>query len=99
MMPGGKTMNALERLLQDDLDRLVDRLAITTRAGALGHSAERHPELRSRLETAERRICGLRDELLQRYADWRGALEECADVWAVASLAAEATVDAPRRAA
>jgi hypothetical protein len=92
-------MNALERLLQDDLDRLVDRLAVTTRAGSLAECCDRHPELRTRLEMAEGQLSAVRDELLRGYGAWRQALDGCGDVWAMASLAADEPVDASRRAA
>jgi hypothetical protein len=82
-------MNALEELLQDDLDRLVDRLAATTREGMLAGCAERRPDLLSRLEGAEARLSGVRQELLRGYAAWREALEACADLWALADVAAE----------
>lgn len=83
-------MNALERLLQDDLDHLIDRLAATTREGLLADCADRRPELFVRLEEAEARLSGARHDLIAGYAAWRSALEECADLWALADLAADA---------
>lgn len=92
-------MNALEGLLQDDLRRLVDRLAATTREGMLAESAEGRPELLSRLEGAEARLSDLRQDLLRGYAAWREAIEECADLWALADFAAEQPPAEGRRAA
>jgi hypothetical protein len=92
-------MNSLERLIQDDLDRLVDRLATTTPEGLLAVCAERHPEMLSRLEAAERRLSSAREELLEGYGVWRDALGACADIWTIAGLAADEPVEAPRRAA
>jgi len=82
-------MNALEDLLQEDLHRLIDRLAATTREGVLADCAERRPELASRLEGAEARLSDVRQELLRGYAAWREALEACGDLWALADFAAE----------
>jgi hypothetical protein len=82
-------MNALERVLQDDLGRLVDRLAATTREGMRAECAERRPDVATRLEEAEARLSGARQNLLRGYAMWREALEECADLWALAELGAD----------
>jgi len=92
-------MNALERLLQDDLDRLVDRLAATTREGALVSCGEREPQLLSHLESAETHLSDLRQDLLLRYAMWQDALDHCADVWALVDLAEDAPLASARRAA
>jgi hypothetical protein len=70
-------MSHFERLLQDDLNRLVDRIA--ARAGddaATGRS--------------EDRLTVLRAALLDGYAEWARAIEECEDLWALAGLRGEA---------
>ena len=92
-------MNALERLVQEDLDRLVDRLAATTREGILGECANRRPELLSRLEGADGRLSSARQDLLQAYALWREALDHCEDLWALAGLGAAQLSEATPRAA
>jgi hypothetical protein len=92
-------MNPLERILQDDLHRLVDRLAATTCEGALAACAERYPEIRDRLDGAEARLSALRERLLDDYAAWREALDTCADVWAVAALSVDEPQAVGRRAA
>jgi hypothetical protein len=92
-------MNALERLLQDDLDRLLDRLAAAAPEGLLAECADRHPEMLSRIEAAEGRLSAARNELVQGYAAWREALDLCADVWAVAALVTDEPAEARRRAA
>jgi hypothetical protein len=88
-------MNALERLLQDDMDRLVDRIAGSAREGLVRECAERRPELFGRLEDAEARLSCARQDLVAGYAAWLGALDECADLWALADLAADAPAPAP----
>ena len=86
-------MNALERLLQDELNRLVDRIA--ARAGTDGAAALK-PELRGSIDRCEDRLTDLRAALLDGYAEWARVLEECEDLWAVAGLRRDAP-DEPAR--
>lgn len=90
-------MNALERLLQDELNRLVDRIA--ARAGQ-ETAAGVTPDLKARIDRSEDRLTGLRAALLDGYAEWVRAIDECEDLWALAELRQE-TEDATegRRAA
>lgn len=81
-------MNAMERIVQDDLDRLIDRLASTTHEGLLAECAVRNPELLDRLEAAEARLSAVRQDLLETYGVWRQALDDCGDLWALADLTA-----------
>jgi hypothetical protein len=92
-------MNTVERALQEDLDRLLDRLAGTTRAGALGASGDRRSELRTRLERSEYDLSVAREGVLRAYAAWRDALSQCEDLWAVVDLAADEVLAAEPRAA
>ena len=85
-------MNPLERVLQNDLDQLVDRLSAAMPEGFVTECADSCPEVLARLEGAEARLSGARLDLLRSYAAWRHALDECADFWAVAEL----TTDQPR---
>ncbi|HEY7870494.1 MAG TPA: hypothetical protein VIF59_14775 [Methylomirabilota bacterium] len=86
-------MNPLEGLLQEELHRLVDRIAV--RAGQ-DTAAGLTPELRGRIERCEDRLTDLRAALLEGYAEWSRALEACEDAWAVAGLRKEG-VEAPPR--
>jgi ABC-type transporter Mla subunit MlaD len=87
-------MNALERVLQDDLNRLVDRLAAVT-----AECAEHRPSVQAQLDRAEARLSSVRQELLRGYAEWRQALEECGDLWAMAALTADQPSEPGLRAA
>jgi hypothetical protein len=87
-------MNTLERMLQDDLNRLVDRLAAVAPDGP-----ERRATVQARLDGAEARLSSLRQELLQGYAKWREALEECGDLWAISALGADQVSELDLRAA
>ena len=87
-------MSALERILQDDLNRLVDRLAAVT-----AESAEHRPSVQAQLDRAEARLSRVRQELLRGYVEWREALEECGDLWAMAALAEDQPSESGLRAA
>lgn len=87
-------MNCLERVLQDDLNRLIDRLAAVT-----ADCADCRPSVQAQLDRAEARLSNVRQELLRGYADWREALEECGDLWAMAALAADQPSESALRAA
>ena len=87
-------MNALEQILQDDLNRLVDRLSAVT-----VECVEYRPSVQAQLDRAEARLSSLRLELLRGYAEWREALEECGDLWAMAALAADQPSEPGLRAA
>jgi hypothetical protein len=92
-------MNTLERMLQDELNRLLDRIAV--RAGE-DTTAGLKSDLRAPIERCEDRLTALREALLDGYAEWTRALEECEDVWAVAGLrkdGAEAPARISRKAA
>ena len=84
-------MNTLERLLQEELHRLVDRIA--ARAGD-DTVAGLKPDLRARIEGCEERLTALRAALLDGYQEWARLLEECEGLWAVAGLRKD-SVEAP----
>ena len=86
-------MNALERLLQEELNHLVDRIA--ARAGQ-ETAAGIKPDLKARVERSEERLTRLRAALLDGYAEWTRAIEECEDLWALAELRQQ-TEDATER--
>lgn len=92
-------MNRLDCLLRDELNRLLDRIAASTRAGVVKVSAMQLPDLRARLDEAEARIAARRRALLEEYAGWQEALDACEDLWAVAQLELEETGAGSLRAA
>ena len=92
-------MNPLDCLLRDDLNRLLDRIAASTKAGVAKVSARELPDLRARLDEAEARLAAKRQALLEQYAGWQEALDVCEDLWAVAQLELEETNSGTLRAA
>ncbi len=92
-------MNMLERLLQDELNHMIDRIA--ARAGE-DTAAGLRSDLKAHIEGTEDRLTALRTALLDGYAEWTRTLDECEDLWAVAGLrkdGAEAPGRISRRAA
>lgn len=87
-------MNTLERLLQDDLNHLVDRIAARTSADTAAGLSE---ELRARIDQSEDRLSGLRAALLDGYVGWARAIEECEDLWVLAELRRETDETTERR--
>jgi len=86
-------MNHLERLLEDDLNHLADRIAGRAQDGTVPGLS---PDLKARIERSEERLTGIRAALLDGYAEWGRALEECEDLWALAGLRQEAGEAAAR---
>jgi hypothetical protein len=80
-------MDALDRLLQDDLNLLVDRLAGNTGLGGVLFTADEWPDLRARADALEEEIASGRAALLVQYARWRESLDELADLWSLAAAA------------
>jgi hypothetical protein len=76
-------MDPLDRILQDDLNRLVDRLAADSPAGAVCLAAAERPDLRARAEALEADLASCRDALLVHYDRWRESLDELADLWSL----------------
>lgn len=93
---------ALDRLLRSELAGLLDRIAAAPAAAPAGEPAfgSLDVEARARMEEAEARLAAMRLRLLAGYEEWRRALEDCADLWALSRLrAATAESEADRRAA
>jgi hypothetical protein len=92
-------MNPLDRLLRDEMNRLLDRLGASTRAGVATASARHLPEVCERLDAAEARLTAARRALLAQYEEWQGALCACEDLWALAQLELDETPSGTLRAA
>jgi hypothetical protein len=92
-------MNPLDSLLRDELNRLLDRIAASTKPGVAKVSANQLPDLRARLDQAEARLAATRQALLEQYAGWQEALDACEDLWALAQIELEETRTGALRAA
>jgi hypothetical protein len=80
-------MNAVDVVLQDELGRLMDRLAAAVPGGCLDATSTANPALRSRLDDAEVSLATARAALLEDYGRWRRTLDDLENLWALASWA------------
>lgn len=92
-------MSTIDRLLQDDINRLLDRLAADTPPGTLGLAAAERPDLLARAAVLEGELASWRHAILLHYAHWGELLEELAGIWSLAAAQPSETapeeVDAP----
>jgi hypothetical protein len=90
-------MNPVERLLQDEITRLVDRIATSVPSdGVSAHVMT--SAARKRLDDAEAQLAQARASLIEGYGRWRRALEDVENLWALAawrSTAAEEAIEHP----
>jgi len=80
-------MNAVDVMLQDELGRLMDRLAATVPGGSLEATSAWNPALRTRLDDMEVSLATARVALLEDYGRWRRMLDDLENVWALAAWA------------
>jgi hypothetical protein len=83
-------MNAMERVLSDDLGRLIDRLAGSIPEGAYARLRATTPALAARLDDLEAALGNARAALVDDYARWTRALDDLENAWSVAAWRAEA---------
>ena len=83
-------VNPLERVLNDELTRCLDRLAIATPEGSVDFAAA-SPTLKTRLDEAEARLAEIRAAMLTDFGRWRRALDDLENLWALASWRSAAT--------
>ena len=78
-------MNAVEKVLQDELVNLLDRVATTVPAGTLEQIRASNPTLKTRLDEMDTTLAGVRGALLESYGRWARALEDVENLWALAA--------------
>ena len=78
-------MSPIERLLLDDMHRLLDRIAGLGSDG-IGSQLAAHPHIRSLIEASEARLTAMRADLIGAYRHWEDAIEEYEDLWALSAL-------------
>ena len=69
-------MSHLDQVLQDDVSRLLERLAGSIPGGCLEATVTRNPGLRRRLDEVETQLATLRASLQDGYGRWRRALDD-----------------------
>ena len=80
-------MNAVDGMLQDELGRLMDRLAASVPGGSLEAASTGNPTLRTRLDDVEVSLALARAALLEDYGRWRRTLDDLENLWALAAWA------------
>jgi len=78
-------MNDLERLLTDDVERLIERVATSLPQDTVGAVRTSMPRLWTRLEEADERLAETRSVLIEEYARWRQELDDIENLWALAA--------------
>jgi hypothetical protein len=78
-------MNQLEKVLNRDISRLLERLADSVPGGCLEATAAQNPSLRRRLDEVEAQMATLRASMLENYGSWRLAMEDVENLWALAA--------------
>jgi hypothetical protein len=78
-------MNPVDVVLQDELGRLMDRLAAAVPGGSLEATSAGNPTLRTRLDDMEISLAMARAALLEDYGRWRRTLDDLENLWALAS--------------
>jgi hypothetical protein len=78
-------MNPIERLLHDEITRLMDRLATSVPDGGIDRMRVANPTLKVRLDEVDTALAGLRGALVAGYGQWRRALDDLENLWALAA--------------
>src|SRR5207244_12892592 len=78
-------MNPVDRLLRDEMNQLLDRIAATVPEGSLAAATARYPTLRARLDEAEARLTALRATVVETYGAWGENFEDLDNLWARAA--------------
>lgn len=92
-------MNAMERLLHEEITRLMDRLAATVHEGDIEHMQGANPTLGQRLDEMEAALAGIRNSLMDGYGRWTRALDDLENLWALAAWRSAASEETPEKAA
>ena len=78
-------MNPVERVLDDEMVRLLDRLAASVPGGSLGAVSTTYPALRARIDQVEAGLAVVRGTLIEAYGQWQRGLDDLENVWALAA--------------
>jgi hypothetical protein len=92
-------MNRMEQVLQDELNRLTDRLGGLVSRDTVAMLRARDPDLAERLDGSSAALAALRLDLVERYERWAEAIDECEALWNRAEAGAAAPPVIERRAA
>jgi len=91
-------MNSMERLLHDEITRLMDRLAESVPEGGIERMGAAYPTLRLRLDEMDTALASLRSSLVEGYGRWNRALDDLENLWALAAWRSAQPEDAAEKA-
>ena len=91
-------MNPVERVLYDEVTRLLDRLATSVPEGSLERLRASSPALGARLDEADAQLAAERQSVIEGYGRWQRALDEVENLWALAAWTSAATEEATEQA-
>ena len=92
-------MNPMERLLHDEVTRLMDRLASSVPGDDVEDAVAIAPVLRRRLDEMDSSLAGLRISLVEDYGRWRRALDDLENLWALVAWRSGASEEAAEKGA
>ena len=84
-----RAQEPMARLLQDEMNRLLDRLAGALPDGIAAALALEDPDLAARIDAEDARLTALRAALLDGYRQWTNSLQALEDLWALRALKAD----------
>lgn len=76
-------MNAIDQVLRDEMNRLLDRIAGGGNAEDLVGVLAAQPSLRGKLDETEERLAEIRQSMLEAYGAWGRAMDDLENLWAV----------------
>jgi hypothetical protein len=96
-------MNAVEKVLVEEISHLLDRVATSVPEGELERIRLTNPTLKTRIDEVESALAVARNSLLENYSRWGRALDDLENLWALAAwrsaTAEESTEKTPALAA
>jgi hypothetical protein len=76
-------MRGIEGVLQDELNRLLDRIAAAAPAGLVERVSDQR-DLRAQIDAAEVQMAALNQEIRDAYDRWSDSIERYAELWSMA---------------
>jgi len=92
-------VNTMERLLNEEITRFMDRLAATVPDNGIERMRGTNPTLSQRLDEVDATLAGIRSSLMDGYGRWRRALDDLENLWALAAWRSAASEEASEKAA
>jgi hypothetical protein len=87
----------MERVLQEEITRLMDRLAASMPENGIERMRGANPTLSQRLDEMDATLAGIRSSLLDGYGRWGRALDDLENLWALAAWRSAASEEVPEK--